>query len=113
MPQRLIARALAPVDLLEDSVDHLQDDVVEHPLLVRERLDVPAQQRPQQLLDGQRDPPFRPRPALQRPIGADGPEPLGAVARRKQLPATRITVLAPGELLAQLRDKCGYIDRTL
>ena len=31
-----------------DPVDHLQDGVVEHPLLVRERLDVPAQERPQE-----------------------------------------------------------------
>ena len=89
VPQRLLARALAAVDLLEDPVDHLQDDVVEHPLLVRERLDVPAQQRPEQLLDRIGDPALRPRPALERPVGADRPEPLGAVARGEQLRRAR------------------------
>ena len=82
----LLARALAAVDLLEQPVDHLQDDVVEHPLLVRERLDVPAQERPQDLLQRVGDPALRPRPPLERPVGGHRPEPLGPVARREQRP---------------------------
>ena len=70
-----------------DPVDHLQHDVVEHPLLGRERLDVPAQERPQDPLQRVGDPALRAGPPLERPVGGDGPEPLGAVAGGEQLPA--------------------------
>src|SRR5438552_1450784 len=51
---QFIERRVDPVDFLVKRVDQLQRRVVEHSLVVRERLDVPAQERPEQLLERQR-----------------------------------------------------------
>ena len=110
-PHCFLPRPLAAVDLLEDPVDQLQHDVVEHALLGRERLDVPAEERPKQLLDRVRDPALEPRPPFERPVGRHGPEPLGAVSRGQQLPPALPGAVRPArELLAKPCDERLDID---
>ena len=87
--------AETPVELLEERVDQLEGGVVEAPLLLRERLDVPAHRLAEhalQELDG--------RAAVRRALGGHGPELLGGGPRagaRAQLGAVR----PPAELVAE------------
>ena len=62
------------------------------------------------LLDRIGDPALQPGPALERPVGADRPQPFGPMASGQQLTAPG-PVLSACELLTKLLDECGHVDR--
>ena len=61
-------------------VEELQDGVVERPLLDGERLDVPAHQAAERVLDRVERRAAQAGPALERPVDGDDPRALGHVA---------------------------------
>ena len=97
-----------PVGRLVEVVDELEHRVVEGALLRRQRLDVPAEQRPQQPLDRIRDRALEARAPLQRPLGRNGPHALGlrAPGRAGALRAGA----AAADLLAKLLEQRDGVD---
>src|SRR5919198_502532 len=71
------------VDLPEELVDELERRVVEGALVGRERLDVPAHQLPQDLLDRHEDRSPQAWPPLERPLRRHRPEALGDAAEAR------------------------------
>jgi len=74
-PGRLLSRRRAVCRLVQ-VIDELEDGVVENPLFRRQRLDVPAQQRPQQPLDRIGERALQTGAPNERTLRGDGPRPL-------------------------------------
>ena len=88
------------VELLAERIDQLQSRVVERPLLLRQRLDVPAHRPPEGPLQEPGD-----GAAVRRPLRRDGPELLGSRAGASPDGERPAAVRAPAQLLAQARDE--------
>ena len=82
---RRLELGLEAIDLLLEVVDQPQRSSVERPLVVGQRLDVPAHELAQHGLDGRPDASADTRAKPERAIRGDGPEALGLGARNPPL----------------------------
>ena len=104
-PLRLFATCDRRVRPLRQRVDELEHGVVEHALVGRERLDVPAHQLPQE--------PLREalRPAAGLALRRDRPEAFGQGATGGELGATRVSVCgATAKLVTKSLEESSDVD---